>query len=427
MSDMERNIPTNETNGTDTAKHSNGVRGESKAHAEAYRFTEISPPTILQVIPELEAGGAERTAVDVSVAVVEAGGRALIVTAGGRLSMEAAAAGAEIIHLPVQSKNPVTILANVVRLQRVIRDEGVQLVHARSRAPAWSALLAARRAGVPFVTTYHGTYNAGSALKRMYNSIMARGDRVIANSHFIADRIRTEHAIPAERIVVIPRGIDVQAFDPAAVAPERLEALRSAWGLTGVSAPIVLLPGRLTRWKGQLVLLEALRKLRDMDREVVCVLVGDAQGRDSYKTEIDHFVSDHGLDQWVRVPGHCTDVPAACGLADVVVSASTDPEAFGRVAVEAQAMGKPVIASDHGAARETLITKEDVGVDGATGWRVPPGDADALAEALVEILDSDPRTLAVMGECARAHVCADYAVAVMCARTLDVYEKMLSV
>ena len=373
-------------------------------------------PTVLQVLPALETGGVERSTVDVAAALVAAGWRALVASAGGAMERELRRSGAEHIALPLASKNPFVMRANRDRLEALIEAENVSLVHARSRAPAWSALNAARRTARPFVTTFHGAYNFNNPLKRYYNSVMARGDRVIANSHFTADHLaRHYHPDPA-RVRVVPRGVDFEQFDPARVSNERIIQLSQRWRLPD-GAPVVLLPGRLTRWKGHRVLIEALGLLKRDD--VRCLLVGNHQGRHGYHRELQRQINSHGLDQICHIVNHCDDMPAAYMLADVVVSASLDPEAFGRVAVEAQAMGRPTIATDHGAARETLIA-------GETGWLTPPGDAHALAAALNEAIDLDPHARAALAGRAMARARAKFSKDGMCAATLAVYNELLA-
>ncbi|MDA8250628.1 MAG: glycosyltransferase family 4 protein, partial [Rhodospirillales bacterium] len=299
---------------------------------------------------------------------------------------------------------------NAAHLAAVIRAERVCLVHARSRAPAWSAWQAARRCGVPFVTTYHGAYGEGFPGKRGYNAVMARGARVIAISRFIADLIVRRHSVDPERIRVIPRGVDPAVFDPATVAPERLRRLVESWGLPP-GRRVAMLPGRLARWKGQAVFVRALA-----GRDAVGVLVGDARQHSSYARELVAEATRCGVD--LRLVGHCDDMPAALLLADVVVSASVEPEAFGRVVIEAQAMARPVIAAAHGGAAETIE-------HGATGLLVPPGDAAALGAALDRVLAMPAEARAALGARARDAVRANYTVAAMQAATLGVYREVL--
>lgn len=387
---------------------------------EARQGVHSSSLTVLQVTPALDAGGVERTTVDIAAAIVAAGGRALVASEGGRLEGELAQAGGELHRLPAATKNPALLAGNAVRLARLIRREDASLVHARSRAPAWSAMWAARLTGRPFVTTYAGIHNARTGVKRFYNSIMARGDVVIANSRFTAAHLGREHGTPPERVTVIPRGVDVAALSPTAVSAERLTALRKDWGLEHELRPIALLPGRLTRWKGQMVAIEALAALRDDTAPPPCVLVllGDDQGRTAYRDALVARAEALGVAADVTLPGHGSDMPAAYALADLVISASTDPEAFGRVAVEAQCMERLVIATDHGGAQETVL-------DGETGYLVAPGDSAALAEALRSALSLTAGERLSIGEKAAKRARLLFSVAAMQEATLNAYRRLL--
>ena len=391
---------------------------------------EISPlagATILQIIPALEAGGAERTAVDVAGALAAAGARALVATEGGRLVGELQAKGGTWIPFPADTKNPLAMGLNVVKLARLCRREGVQLIHARSRAPAWVALGAARRLKLPFVTTYHGSYSGRTGVKVLYNSVMARGDVVIANSHYTADLIRSLHAEQAgDRIRVIHRGTDLSAFAPAAVPAERVQALRRAWGIAPHQR-VVLLAARLTAWKGHRVLIEAAGCLRDQGiGDIAVILAGDAQGRETYERELDSLIAARGLTDIVRRVGHCADMPAAFRAASAVAVPSVEPEAFGRSAVEAQALGAPVIVSDLGAVPETVLAPPESEAARRTGWRVPPGDVEALARALTEALSLGASARDALARRARAHVEAQFSLERMLSATLDVYVDLLS-
>jgi len=374
-----------------------------------------TPLSVLQVIPALDAGGAERTAVDVARAVVKAGGKAWIATKGGRLAAEAESADAEIILGPFDTKNPLTIWQNAKALTDVIRYKHATIIHARSRAPAWSAYLAAQRTGIKYVATYHGIYNTKSGLKRWYNGIMARGDAVIANSEYTADHVAAQHKVDPRKLHVIPRGIDVEGFTPERVTAPRIDTIRKQWNLTP-GKPVIVMPGRLTRWKGQLVFIEALARLPH--RDFTAVMVGDAQERDAYVDELHASLKRLNLSEITRIPGHCSDMPAAFMAADIIVTPSIEPEAFGRVAVEAQAMGKPVVASRLGAQTETVV-------DGITGFLFPPGDADALAQGMARALALTTEQRQAMAKKARDRVLASYSVDAMCEATLKVYRDLL--
>jgi glycosyltransferase involved in cell wall biosynthesis len=367
-------------------------------------------PAILQVVPGLDVGGVERGTLEIAEAIAAAGYRSLVASSGGRLVAELERLGARHIPLPLATKSPSRIWRNAALIAALAKEEGVALIHARSRAPAWSALVAARRARIPFVTTYHATYSEGFPGKRLYNSVMARGDRVIAISHHIAAHIRATHRTGEDRLRVVLRGADARRFDPALVPPARAAALRQGWGIPA-GAPLILMPARLTRWKGQAVLIEALALLPGAH----AVLAGDAQGRDAYVQSLLATAERLGVTQRVHLPGHVEDVPAALMAADVVIHASLEPEGFGRTIAEAQMMGRLVIASDLGAPRETVE-------HGVTGWRVAPGDPAALAAALREALSLPEDQRARISAAARA---AAPSIAAMQAATLAVYSELL--
>lgn len=387
----------------ETQNCSNGVGMDAKA------------PAVMQVLPRLETGGVERGTIDITSALTAANRRAIVVSAGGSMVRAIKRAGGLHITLPVDSKNPVIMHNNISALTKIITHYNVGLVHARSRAPAWSARSAAERTGVPFVTTFHGTYNYGNPVKKAYNAIMTKGDRVIAISDFIGHHIAEVYDVPYERIRVIPRGVDFNFFNPESVSAERMIKLSETWRLPDGS-PIVMLPGRLTRWKGQSVLIEAAHRLATP--EVRVLLVGDDQGRTSYRNELKAQIERIGAGAIIHLTGPCDDMAAAYMLADAVVSASLDPEAFGRVAAEAQAMGRLVIASDHGGTRETVIA-------GETGWLVPPGDADALAQTLDKALGMSSEDRGNIGKRAAAHIRKNFSKSQMNAATLAVYEELL--
>jgi glycosyltransferase involved in cell wall biosynthesis len=378
---------------------------------------ESPPPVVLQVLPSLVTGGVERGTIEITQAVAEAGGVALVASAGGRMVGQVAHAGGRHIELPLDTRNPVAVWRNARRLAALIRRERVVIVHARSRAPAWSAWLACRRTGAHFVTTYHGTYAENLPFKRTYNSVMARGEIVIAASRFIAELVKAQHGVLTERIRVIPRGVDPARFDPDAISHERLARLSRAWRLPD-GVPTVVLPGRLTAWKGHAVLISALARLAN--RDAIVVLVGSDQGRRRYASALVRQAQALGVADRLRLVGECDDMPAALQLSDVVVHASTQAEAFGRVVIEAQAMARVVIAADLGGPVETVEHE-------VTGLRVPPGDAAALAAAIdrVLVLPADARR--ALGGAARAAVLRGFTVRAMQEATLDVYEAVMGV
>ena len=369
----------------------------------------------MQVLPDLETGGVERGTVEIAAAIVAEGGQAIVVSAGGALEQQLERIGAQHITLPVHRKGPLSILNNARRLVSLIKQYDVDIIHARSRAPAWAARRAARKTGCAFITTFHGTYNIPPGpfgrIKKAYNAVMTSGARIIAISNFIARHITENYDTDPAKISVVHRGVDLSSHDPASLPAARVIALADTWRLPD-GLPVIMLPGRLTRWKGQTLFLEALSKMQRDD--FVAVIVGSDQGRESYVKELHDLVRKHGLEAVVRFTGHCSDMPAAFMLADVVVSASTDPEAFGRVLVEAQAMGRPVIAPDHGAAPEIVS-------DGETGWLFKAREADALAGALNKALDMEPGVRQRMAQAAQENATRKFSHQHMCDQTLEIY------
>ncbi len=372
--------------------------------------------TVMQVLPAMVTGGVERGTVEMAEAIVNAGGRAIVVSAGGPMVHDLTRVGAEHIQMPVDSKNFFVMRKNATRLVNLMKQEGVDLVHARSRAPAWSAYWACKRAHVPYITTFHGTYSHGNPLKRWYNSVMTKGERVIAISSFIAGHMRKIYGVRRETIRLIHRGVDLFRFNPEKITAERLVKLSTQWNIPD-GVPVVALPGRLTRWKGQLVFIDAIAKLDR--RDICCLLIGSDQGRTEYRKELEKRIQHHNLQGVVTIVDECNDMPTAYMLCDLVVSASTDPEAFGRVAIEAQAMGRPVVATDHGGARETVIEDQ-------TGWLCKPGDADSMASAIEKGLNLSVQKREQMAEQAKAHIAKEFSKEAMCAKTLEVYNEVLS-
>lgn len=375
--------------------------------------------TILQVIPDLSAGGAERTTVEVAEAIVAAGGRALVASRGGRLEKALRDVGGETISMDMGTKHPWKMWTNSGRLAKIIKDRDVDLVHARSRAPAWSALWAARSTRRAFVTTYHGAYNARTGLKSLYNSVMARGDIVIANSSWIADHVHKSHGTPWDRIAVIPRGVDLNRYDPEKVVRDRYEAALKSFGLSENTRHVILLPARLTRWKGHPEAIDAFAALPKEIRDVsVLVFAGDAQGREEYVQGLMRQAERVGIARQLRVLGHVDDIPAVMLASDIVIAPSVEPEAFGRSVAEASAMGVPVIASDHGGARETVL-------DGESGFRFDPGNVAALSGAMKAVIEIGADGRRKMGYFGQTFIRETFSTEALQAATLSVYEAVL--
>ena len=384
------------------------------------------PTTILQIIPALDTGGAELSAVEIAEAVVRAGGRALIATEGGRLEKTAQDHGAEIVRFSAATKNPLRIVRNAYRLADLVRRENVDVVHARSRAPAWSALMAARRCSRPFVTTYHGAYSERGSLKRLYNSVMVRADKVIANSRFTADLIKQRYATPDDRIRVIYRGVDVQ-FERASVSEERVAAVRARWQVAA-DQRVVLQAARLTGWKGQATVIAAAGELarEGMPDDVIFVLAGDDQGRTDYRQRLMNQIEQNGLNGRVLLVGHEADMAAAFAASYVSIVASTEPEAFGRAASESQSMACPVIATRLGAPQETVLAGPDHDAANRTGWLVTPGDVTELSFCLSQAFALSDAQYRAMGQRGAQHVRTNFSLEVMKRQTLEVYDELLS-
>lgn len=372
-------------------------------------------PVIMQVIPELGPGGAEQGCIDIAAEIMRSGAQAIVVSHGGHRVHELARFGAMHIDLPVHSKNPLVMWKNIGRLKKIIKKHKVDIVHARSRAPAWSVMQACKGTNARYMTTCHAPYNISGKTKQFYNSAIAKGERVIAISNYVAQYLLDHYKVDHRNIRLIHRGIALEKFHPTVVTPAHLIKISAQWRLPD-GASIVMMPGRITRWKGHHVLIEAISRLNRND--IFCVLIGSDQGRTEYRQELEKTIEEKALGGQIRIIDHCDDMPAAYMLSTVVVSASTDPEGFGRVPVEAQAMGRPVIATDHGGAQETIIRNE-------TGWLIPPNDPVALAEAIEEALNLTPTQRSVLATQAMAHIAHNFTREKMADETMNVYAELL--
>lgn len=375
-----------------------------------------SGPAILQIVPALDEGSGERGTIDLARHLVGCGWRALVASGSGLGADELESCGARSFQLPLDSSNPFTIRVNVRRLQRLIREHSVNLVHVRSRAPAWSAYHAARRCGVPFVTTIHGVYERDRGMfGRQDGGVMARGDRVIAVSDHVAEHVREEYGVPPERLRVIRRGIDMSRFDPAAVERSRVDAVAEQWRVPQ-GARLVLVPRMAGRNDHRLVL-DAIDRLKR--RDFLCLIAGSFERSGRRAGEIEGLIGALGLGSVARLVGACDDVPAALMLADVVLlPADGAAEPIARLAVQAQAMGKPVILTDVGGLGETLMRA-------ATGWLIEPDDADALADALELALTMPGEVRARLAARARHFVARNFSLEQTGEATMRVYRELL--
>jgi glycosyltransferase involved in cell wall biosynthesis len=379
------------------------------------------PLTILLIAPTVEAGAADSNVVDIAGILARAGHHPIVVSCGGRKAVDLGRLGAEWVALDVASVNPVVMLANVRRLERLIRERSCDIVHAHGRAAAWSGRYAARLTQRPFVTTWYKGFREQNLFKRLYNGVMVHADCVVAVTDQIAELIHDRYRTPWERLTVLPTGIDATRFDPASVLPARVTAMRRSWGV-GERDKVILVVGRMLRRKGHHVVVEAVRKLKEVGlKDFVCVFASEESGT-RYATEIWDRVLGSETSDVVRLVGSLDDVPAAYAAATVLVSAAVQPEGLQRAVLEAQAMARPVIVSDLGAGPEVVLSPPSVPEDRMTGLRFPAGDAAALATAVVRLFSLPEAARSAVGARGREWVVANFDPVVVAAQTLALYE-----
>ncbi len=378
---------------------------------------------VLQVIPKLGYGGAETGCYDIAHYLHENGCKSFIVTSGGELLKFVDKKKVKIIRLPVHSKNPLLIFTNFILLIGIILFNDISIVHARSRAPAWSCLLASKITGRKFVTTFHGTYNFNSKFKKYYNSVMVRSDLIIAGSNFIFSHIKENYKkfIDGNRkLLVIFRGINVDYFEPSTKLESDEKKLLKNWGIEK-DKKIILLPGRLTSWKGQEVFIDAINLVNiELGYEAFyAVILGSNQGRDLYKKKLIRLCEQYRMIKQIRFIDHCKDMALAYKVSDIIVSASTEPEAFGRVAVEAQSMEKPIIASNIGGSKETIV-------DEKTGFLFESGNPKSLSQKILKTISMDEMSLKSIGIEGRKNIIQKFNVEKMCFSTYSEYKRILN-
>ena len=378
---------------------------------------QVKQPVIVQILPALNLGGVERGTIEVARAVIAAGGKAVVISNGGQLVPQLQRLGAEHIKLPVHQKNPLKWGKTRRALQQVLSQQGADIVHVRSRAPAWIALPVAKKMNLKTVATIHGRFGTKKWLKRLYNGKMLRTDHVIAISHYIKSQIDTDFRKIdlTDKLTVIHRGVDTNYFDARQVKHGRIvnEALRLS---LPDDRPVVMMPARPTQWKGHEILLRAVASMEE--KNFVLVLLGIAEENEKFFESIQRLVRNLKLESVVRLAEKSSDMPASMMLADVIVMPSTTPEPFGRVAIEAQAMGRPVVAFDHGGACESIT-------DGETGYLAKPNDVHALAEKISQALSLGPRRRKKFAQAARDHIEAQFAIEMMCDKTIAIYDSLL--
>ena len=378
---------------------------------------------VLQVIPKLGYGGAETGCYDIAHYLNENDCKSYIITSGGELIKFINKKKVKLIRLPVQSKNPIIMLFNAIIISLIILFCNINIVHARSRAPAWSCLVATKITGRKFVTTFHGTYNFNSKIKKFYNSVMVRSDLIIAGSNFIFSHINENYSNylnTKKKFLVIFRGINTDYFDPSTTLEKDEDNLFKSWELK-VGKKIILFPGRLTSWKGQEMFLDSINKVNiQLGHDAfIAVILGSDQGRELYKKKLIRLVEQYRLTNQVKFIEHCKNMPVAYKISNFVVSASIEPESFGRISAEAQSMQKPILASNIGGSKETII-------DNKTGILFESGNSDEMSKKIIELLNLDESTLNQMGIEGRKNVINKFNVEKMCFSTYSEYKKLIN-
>lgn len=372
---------------------------------------------ILQILPRLETGGVERGTLEIAQAITQEGYGSFAASAGGKMVPSLVKNGTKHITMQLNSKNPFLILLHGWQLSKVIKQHNIHIIHARSRAPAWSALLAARITGIKLVTTFHGRYGFSNFLKRLYNSVMVRGDKVIAVSNFIADHIMQHYSsyISGRNLITIHRGVDLNYFNPTTITATRLAAACAHINSSGTTVTKILLPGRITRGKGHHYLLDILSKLPHKDW--VCYIVGNyTSDHHNYVNELRARINELNLEGMVFILPDWQDMPALYAAVDIIVSVAAIPEAFGRTMLEGQAMGKIVVANAHGGALEIITHQQN-------GFHIPLANSEAAALILQEALTLEQKSKLLISKAAQQNA-THYSLASMCQKTIDLYKSL---
>lgn len=385
----------------------------------------MSKKTVLQILPSLTSGGIERGVVEMNNYLVKNGYNSIVLSSGGKMVYQIEQGGGKHITLNVATKNPFKIWNNISKIKKIIKQNNVDVVDVKSRAPAWSAYFACKRAKCPLITSIHGNYSISkfpiSIFKKLYNSSMVKGDYIVCVSNYVKDyafknykKFKEKYA--NNKVKIIHRGVDIKVFNPEIESKERIVRLINSMSLPNDKS-IILLPGRLTEWKGQLYFMDVLAKLKHKD--YLCLIVGDAKGHEKYRDRLKQKIRDLKLDGYVRLENHVLDMAALYMISDIVVSSSIRGEAFGRIVPEAQAMERMVIGTAIGGSLETVI-------DGKTGWLVKPEDKDKFAETIDMILDMPIEKRLEIGKKARKHIINDFTIDKMCEKTVDLYNEAIN-
>ena len=377
---------------------------------------------ILQIIPNMEIGGAERTVIEITAFLKNTNYSSIVLTSGGKLIEDLKKLDIEVIKRQIDRKNPFSIIKNIFIFKKIFTEKKIDLVHVRSRGPAWSAILAAKILNIPVITTWHGHVNQSSWFKKKYNSIMCKGDALIANSHYTAERINKIYGIDNNSIDIIPRGVDVKNFKKSNFSEEQITNIRKEWSVTDPKKIIILLPARLTKWKGHLIAIKAINSLKKEKffSDIICLFAGEQKGSDRYIRELKKVISSYSIEKKIKLIGRVENMPLAYQASDIILSPSIEPEPFGRIPIEAQASGKTIISSNSGAVKDTIKS----GLK-STGFKVRPNNSEALAKEIKLVLQMKESELSELHKRAILNVKNNFSLESMCKKTLAVYNRFL--
>lgn len=377
---------------------------------------------ILQIIPSMEIGGAERTVLEITAFLKNTNYTSLVLTSGGKLIKDLEKLNIEVVRYPIDKKNPLLIIKNIIELKKLFIEKNIDLIHVRSRAPAWSAIFAARSLKIPIVTTWHGHVSNSSWFKKKYNSIMHKGNALIANSNYTAENINKIYKIDKDKIDIIPRGVNTEKFKASNFSDEEKIKIKKEWKVFDQNKIILLLPARLTRWKGHEVVIKAIGLLKNEEffKNIVCLFAGNQKGSERYIQNLKETIASLSLDDKIKLIGQVENMPLAYQVSNIILSPSIQPEPFGRIPIEAQASGKIIISSNAGAVKETIKSGQD-----STGFKVKPNNSEELAHQIKLVIKMKDEDLQEIKKRAILNVKNNFSLETMCKKTLEVYNRLL--
>ena len=377
---------------------------------------------ILQIIPSMEIGGAERTVLEITAFLKNTNYTSLVLTSGGKLIKDLEKLNIEVVQYPIDKKNPLLIIKNIIELKKLFIEKNIDLIHVRSRAPAWSAIFAARSLKIPIVTTWHGHVSNSSWFKKKYNSIMHKGNALIANSNYTAENINKIYKIDKDKIDIIPRGVNTEKFKASNFSDEEKINIKKEWKVFDQNKIILLLPARLTRWKGHEVVIKAigLLKKEEFFKNIICLFAGNQKGSERYIQNLKETIASLSLDDKIKLIGQVENMPLAYQASNIILSPSIQPEPFGRIPIEAQASGKIIISSNAGAVKETIKSGQD-----STGFKVKPNNSEELAHQIKLVIKMKDEDLQEIKKRAILNVKNNFSLETMCKKTLEVYNRLL--